>query len=124
MTRWPLNRNLFSVRHIECFKVNSSSSNVFGSISAIGGNLKTVQQETTKTAVLMLHHGQPRTPYYATKHLAEGSHYYYKLPLWLTSYACFNSIKLYFHKLSISLLELVVHEMRCDTFCYHFDHFH
>ncbi|OZC12807.1 hypothetical protein X798_00441 [Onchocerca flexuosa] len=85
MTRWPLNKNLFFVRHIECFKANSSSSNVFGSISAIGESLKTVQQETTKTAVLMLHHGQPRTPYYATKHLAEGSHYYYKLPLWLTS---------------------------------------
>ncbi|KAK6106514.1 Ferrochelatase family protein [Brugia pahangi] len=85
MSRWPLGRSLFLVHHIECIKVNGLSSNVLGSISAEGVNLKAVQERTTKTAILMLHHGQPRTPYYATKHLAEGSHYYYKIPLWLTS---------------------------------------
>ncbi|MCP9260083.1 BMA-FECL-1 [Dirofilaria immitis] len=85
MSRWPLSRNLLPIRYIESVKANSSNSNVFGSISAVDVSLKTAQHETTKTAVLMLHHGQPRTPYYAAKHLAEGSHYYYKLPLWLTS---------------------------------------
>lgn len=89
MTRWPLSRSFLPVHHIECVKANGSSLNL--STSVEGVSLKTAQQETTKTAVLMLHHGQPRTPYYATKHLAEGSHYYYKLPLWLTSYACFIS---------------------------------
>ncbi|KAL3997929.1 Ferrochelatase family protein [Acanthocheilonema viteae] len=84
MTRWPLSRRLFPVHCIECVKANGSSSNVLRSVSVESISLKTVQ-ETTKTAVLMLHHGQPRTPYYATKHLAKGAHYYYKLPLWLTS---------------------------------------
>ncbi|CAG9537712.1 unnamed protein product [Cercopithifilaria johnstoni] len=82
MTRWLLSKRLLP--HIECVKANGSSSNVFGAISAENSRLNV--QETTKTAVLMLHHGQPRTPYYAKKHLAEGAHYYYKLPLWLTSH--------------------------------------
>uniref|UniRef100_A0A0R3RTQ5 Ferrochelatase n=1 Tax=Elaeophora elaphi TaxID=1147741 RepID=A0A0R3RTQ5_9BILA len=84
MKRWPLSKRLFPIHHIECVKANGSSSNLFGSILTESVSLKTVQ-ETTKTVVLMLHHGQPRTPYYATKYLAEGAHYYYKLPLWLTS---------------------------------------
>lgn len=86
MNRWPLNRRLFP--YISCVKANGSNSHIIESVPEESLSLKTVQ-ETTKTAVLMLHHGQPRTPYYATKHLAEGAHYYYKLPLWLTSYACF-----------------------------------
>ncbi|TKR93237.1 hypothetical protein L596_007731 [Steinernema carpocapsae] len=32
------------------------------------------------TSVLLLHHGQPRTPYYATKFLAKNASLYYKIP--------------------------------------------
>ncbi|VDN28203.1 unnamed protein product [Gongylonema pulchrum] len=43
-------------------------------------------QRTPKTAILLLHHGQPRTPYYATQHLSRSSAHFYRLPRWLTSY--------------------------------------
>uniref|UniRef100_A0A915PJD6 Uncharacterized protein n=1 Tax=Setaria digitata TaxID=48799 RepID=A0A915PJD6_9BILA len=83
MNRWPLNRSLLTVHPIEHLKANGS--NVLRFIPAVNMSSGRVHEELAKTAVLMLHHGQPRTPYYATKYLAEGSHYYYKLPLWLTS---------------------------------------
>lgn len=37
--------------------------------------------QNCRAAVLLLHHGQPRTPYYAKQFLASRASHFYKVPL-------------------------------------------
>lgn len=50
---------------------------------------KAVQREemarTPKTVVLLLHHGQPRTLFYAREYLTKSTSDFFKIPKWLAA---------------------------------------